>query len=76
MSANTSIEWTDATFNPWWGCQKVSPACDHCYASVIAGEGSGMQRDHAWHSARYLEEVDSPADIGRLAGERAGGAGN
>lgn len=32
MAENTAIEWTDATFNPWWGCQKVSPACDHCYA--------------------------------------------
>lgn len=32
MSENTKIEWTDASFNPWWGCQKVSPACDHCYA--------------------------------------------
>ncbi len=32
MAENTKIEWTDCTFNPWWGCQKVSPACDHCYA--------------------------------------------
>lgn len=33
--ANTSkIEWTDSTFNPWIGCTKVSPACDHCYAAV------------------------------------------
>jgi protein gp37 len=32
MSEKTGISWTDATFNPWWGCQKVSPACDHCYA--------------------------------------------
>ena len=32
MAENTAIEWCDATFNPWWGCQKVSPACDHCYA--------------------------------------------
>ncbi len=32
MAENTAIEWADATFNPWWGCQKVSPACDHCYA--------------------------------------------
>jgi protein gp37 len=32
MAENTAIEWTDHTFNPWWGCQKVSPACDHCYA--------------------------------------------
>ena len=33
---NSSIEWTDHTFNPWWGCTKVSPACDHCYAEVWA----------------------------------------
>lgn len=34
MSANSKIEWTDHTFNPWIGCTKVSPACDHCYAEV------------------------------------------
>lgn len=32
MGANTAIEWADHTFNPWVGCTKVSPACDHCYA--------------------------------------------
>jgi PmbA protein len=42
-----------------------------CSASVIAGEGSSMQRDHAWHSVRHLEDLDSAADIGRRAGERA-----
>ena len=30
------IEWTNHTFNPWWGCTKVSPACDHCYAETWA----------------------------------------
>lgn len=34
MSANSKIEWTDHTFNPWIGCTKVSPACDNCYAEV------------------------------------------
>lgn len=34
MSANTKIEWADHTFNPWIGCTKVSPACDHCYAEA------------------------------------------
>ncbi|MDW3683051.1 phage Gp37/Gp68 family protein [Cupriavidus sp. CV2] len=34
MSETTKIEWTDATFNPWIGCTKVSPACDNCYAEV------------------------------------------
>ena len=42
-----------------------------CSASVIAGEGAGMHRDFASHSARHLEDLDKAADIGRLAGERA-----
>lgn len=33
---NSSIEWTDHTFNPWWGCQRVSPGCEHCYAETLA----------------------------------------
>src|SRR5205814_328789 len=36
-----------------------------CSAAVIAGAGSTMQRDHAWHSARHLEELESAAEIGR-----------
>jgi protein gp37 len=36
MSANSKIEWTDHTFNPWWGCTKVSAACAHCYAEAGA----------------------------------------
>jgi protein gp37 len=31
---NSKIEWTDHTFNPWTGCTKVSPGCDHCYAEA------------------------------------------
>ena len=33
MGTQTAIEWTDHTFNPWRGCSKVSPGCDHCYAA-------------------------------------------
>ena len=36
MGNTTTISWTDATFNPWWGCTKVSRACDNCYAETIA----------------------------------------
>lgn len=32
---DTKIEWADHTFNPWWGCQEVSPACDNCYAKAL-----------------------------------------
>lgn len=35
MAENSKIEWTDHTFNPWVGCQKVSPGCDHCYAETL-----------------------------------------
>src|SRR5882724_5354844 len=31
MSERTGIEWTEATWNPWYGCTKVSPGCAHCY---------------------------------------------
>jgi protein gp37 len=34
MGERTAISWTDDTFNPWWGCHKVSPGCDHCYAET------------------------------------------
>jgi len=40
-------------------------------ASVIAGEGANMQRDYGWHSAHYLADLESVADIGTRAGARA-----
>lgn len=36
MGENSKIEWTDHTFNPWFGCTKISPACQHCYAESWA----------------------------------------
>jgi len=39
MSENSKIEWTDHTFNPWWGCTKVNSTCAHCYAERL---------DHRW----------------------------
>lgn len=36
MGKDSRIEWTHHTFNPWWGCVKVFPACDHCYAESWA----------------------------------------
>ncbi len=40
-------------------------------ASVLAGEGAGMQRDHAHHSARHRAMLEAPETVGRRAGERA-----
>ncbi|MHC5539548.1 DUF5131 family protein [Singulisphaera rosea] len=36
MGVETGIEWCDHTWNPWRGCTKISPACDHCYAADLA----------------------------------------
>ena len=36
MAANTSIEWTEASWNPVTGCSKVSPGCENCYAERMA----------------------------------------
>lgn len=38
----TGISWAALTFNPWVGCQKVSPACDHCYAEALATTRLGV----------------------------------
>lgn len=41
----TAISWADLTFNPWIGCTKVGPACEHCYAEDLMGtEGSRYKR--------------------------------
>lgn len=47
MAENSSIEWTDHTFNPWWGCARVSPACRFCYADLAARRyGHDVWRRH------------------------------
>jgi protein gp37 len=58
MSANSPIEWTDHTFNPWWGCSRVSPGCENCYAEAL--------------SVRYGHRVWGPAKTTsrRLFGEQ------
>lgn len=42
MSQNSTIEWTDATWNPVTGCVEVSPGCDHCYARTFAERFRGV----------------------------------
>ena len=41
MSQNSSIEWTQKTWNPVRGCSRVSEGCRHCYAEVVAGRFCG-----------------------------------
>lgn len=56
MSQQSSIEWTDHTFNPWWGCTKVSSGCTNCYAETLAN--------------RYGHTVWGPRAERRLFGEK------
>lgn len=44
MSADSPIEWTDATWNPVTGCTKVSPGCANCYAETFAERFRGVAR--------------------------------
>lgn len=41
MTANSRIEWTDHTFNPWCGCTKVSAGCTNCYAEALMDKRFG-----------------------------------
>ena len=48
MGMNSSIEWTQSTWNPVTGCTKISPGCDHCYAERMARRLQAMgQRNYA-----------------------------
>jgi len=48
MTANSKIEWTDHTFNPWIGCTNVSPGCDNCYAEALDRRWAGGTRPLRW----------------------------
>jgi protein gp37 len=57
MSDQTGIEWTDHTFNPWWGCSRISPACRFCYADRDAKRyGHQVWRRHG--PRRMLSEAN------------------
>ena len=43
MATNSPIEWTDATWNPVTGCDKISPGCKHCYAETFAERFRGVK---------------------------------
>lgn len=57
MAKDTKIEWATHTFNPWVGCTKVSPACDHCYAERWANR-CGMVKWGA-HESRVRTSVSN-----------------
>lgn len=74
MGKDSKIEWTHHTFNPWWGCVKVSPACKHCYAESWAKRlgmdlwGHDSER-RFFSDAHWRQPIKWNHDA-KLAGER------
>lgn len=61
MADKTGIEWTEATWNPVTGCDKVSPGCDHCYAETIAHRFDGTpQYPNGFQVTLRPERLDIP----------------
>jgi protein gp37 len=56
MSEHSSIEWTDATWNPVRGCTKITPGCAHCYAETFAERFRGV-RGHPYEQGFALRLV-------------------
>ncbi|MBR1150122.1 DUF5131 family protein [Bradyrhizobium sp. JYMT SZCCT0428] len=65
MADKSAIEWTDATVNFWWGCTKVGPGCDHCYAETWAKRtggshwGHGVPRRRIESAAKLIHRLDN-----------------
>jgi protein gp37 len=68
----TRIAWAHATFNPWWGCSKVSPGCAHCYAEGLSNRygqdiwGVGKER-HRTSAANWKQPLkwDREVEVGQ-----------
>lgn len=64
MSQSSTIEWTDATWNPVTGCSKLSPGCDHCYAEVFAERFRGVPNhpyEQGFDLKLWPQRLDQPA---------------
>ncbi len=62
MSDHSTIEWTDATWNPVRGCTKISPGCAHCYAETFAERFRGV-RGHPFEQGFDLRLVPEALDL-------------
>ena len=75
MGFDSSIEWTTHTFNPWWGCTKVSDGCKFCYAETLSNRyghnvwGPGKAR--RLMSDAYWQQPAKWNAMAKAAGQRA-----
>ncbi len=63
MSDQSSIEWTNATWNPVTGCTKVSPGCEHCYAERFSERFRGVKGhpfEHGFDLVLRPERIGQP----------------
>ena len=58
MAANSTIEWTEKTWNPGTGCTKVSPGCKHCYAKRMAHRLQAMRQPRYKNGFRLTLQGD------------------
>ena len=82
MADITEIAWTDRTWNPWWGCTKVSPGCENCYAEREAIRrkgivwGKGKQRfalgDDIWRAPEKWNAQAAESGIRLRKADRVG----
>ena len=73
MAYDTGIEWCNHTFNPWWGCTKLSQGCKHCYAETMSARfgqdiwGPGRQRrtfaEKHWHEPLKWDALAAATNI-------------
>lgn len=64
MSDRSSIEWTEATWNPITGCTEVSPGCDLCYARTFAERFRGVPGhpyEQGFDLKLWPERLEQPA---------------
>ena len=71
MGEKSKIAWTDHTFNPWWGCQKISPGCQNCYAETMANRfdrvGDGLWGPNSWRKTFGEDHWREPLKWNRRA---------
>lgn len=77
MGQYSTIEWTTHTFNPWWGCVRVSPGCEHCYAETLAKRwghavwGPAKTTSRRMMSDAYWQQPIKWNEAAERSGERA-----
>ncbi len=68
MAATTGISWTDATVNFWWGCTKIGPGCDNCYAETLSNR---FDKPSLWGVGADRRQIKSAkATLSKLKGGR------